>query len=140
MPAPISLDLRQRIVNAYKAGHGSYVKLALIFGVSRDAVRDFVHLDRQGKLAPKPATGGRNGKKLFEEHYQAIEAWLKEDPELFWWEVAQRLKSDFDIQIDPSQISRQMKRRGFSQKKRRSATRKQQAQKSSESEGPGEPS
>ncbi|MEO1271441.1 MAG: hypothetical protein AAFX99_25385 [Myxococcota bacterium] len=87
MPAPIQLDLRRRIVKAYKAGHGSYETLAEIFDVSKQSVQEFVRLDRIGQLAPKPNTGRKDHQKLFEHHYQAIETWLEETPGLYWWEA-----------------------------------------------------
>lgn len=140
MPAAISLDLRRRIVKAYKGGHGSYAKLALIFDVSPKSVQEFVRMDKLGLLEPKPHTGGRSHQKLFEHHYQAIESWLQEDCELFWWEVAQRLEAQFQVQIDPSQLSRQMKRRGLTPKKQPTATPRRPPQKSKEGEVPGEAS
>ena len=139
MAKPYSEDLRQRIVEAYESGAGSYSKVAEIFSVSDYSVKVYVKAAREGRpLKAKPHSGGKSAQKLFEPHYSAIERWLAEDPELFWWEVAQRLETEFDLKIDPSQISRQMKRRGFSEKKQRTASSKPAPPRSRENARDGE--
>ena len=120
MPNPYSTDLRERVVAAYEDGQGSYVDIGKTFSVGPDTVGDWVRLFRAtGRIDPKPHSGGKSTQKLFEHHYQDIEAWLDEDPNLFWRQVADKLKDEYELTITPSQLSRQMKKRGYTRKKTR---------------------
>lgn len=124
MPA-YSVDLRERIVKAYLQGEGSFVTLAKRFSVSRNSVRDYVALyKRTGSVEPLPPSGGNPTQKLFEQDWQMIESWLDADPNLMWRQVADKLHDEHNIKIDPSQISRILKRRGYTRKKTRPATPK----------------
>jgi transposase len=59
MPAPISLDVRERVVKAYEAGYGTLPNVARLFGISRSCLAALLHQYRQtGFLAPKPHGGG----------------------------------------------------------------------------------
>lgn len=136
-----SEDLRERVVKAYTSGQGTYTELAELFSISSKTVQTYVKQARSGgSLTPLPHSGGRTSQKLFEPHYEAIERWLEEDSELFWWEVAQRLEAEFGVHIDPSQISRQMKRRGYTQKKQQTVISKSKRRRSRENVRDGEAS
>ncbi|NJO76794.1 MAG: transposase [Leptolyngbyaceae cyanobacterium RM1_406_9] len=55
-----SVDLRQRIVNTYAAGHLSIRKVAQVFQVSKSTVVALLKQQRDHQtLCPLPATGGR---------------------------------------------------------------------------------
>jgi transposase len=59
MPAPLSTDLRQRIIAAYDAKEGSQRQLAERFKVSPSFIRDLMRHDREtGSVQPKPHGGG----------------------------------------------------------------------------------
>ena len=61
MPAPYSLDLRERIWVAWKAKEGTRKQIAERFGVSLSCVRDLVRRVKDtGSTAPKPHGGGRS--------------------------------------------------------------------------------
>lgn len=125
MPSPYSIDLRKRIVQAYLRGEGTYAQLALRFSVSEYTVRNYVVLFREtGGYEPLPPSGGNPTQKLFDHHWEQIEAWLDKEPGLLWGEVAQRVFEHFELTIDPSQLSRIMKRRGYTRKKTPLATPK----------------
>ncbi len=110
-------------MQAYDGGEGSYRTLAKHFKVSVGAIQDLILLQRNtDSIEPKPHTGGKAHQKLFEHHYNDIEAWLTHDPNLFWREVADKLKDKYDLSIHPSQLSRQMKGRGYTRKKTRQWT------------------
>lgn len=118
MTAAYSTDLRRRIVEAHQRGEGSYVTLAKRFDVSVKTVQNYVELYRRtGSVEPMAHSGGRAGQKLFEHHFIEIEAWLEEQPLLYWREVADKLKTKHDIDIHPSQLCRKMKQRGMRRKK-----------------------
>lgn len=59
MPAPLSVDLRQRIMAAYKAKEGSQRQLAERFKVSLSFIRDLRRQQREtGIVKPKLSGGG----------------------------------------------------------------------------------
>lgn len=59
MPAPCSLDLRERAVRAYESGEGTYVKLGQRFGIHKHTLIEWVKLKREtGSVAPRPSRGG----------------------------------------------------------------------------------
>lgn len=54
-----SLDLRQRVVEAYERGEGSLTELAALFHVSIGFIKKMLRRFRRGEsLAPKPHGGG----------------------------------------------------------------------------------
>ncbi len=125
MPTAYSTDLRERIVNAYLQDQGTHQTLATRFAVSHRTVQNYIRRYRRtGSVAPLPPSGRRTQQKLFEPHFKDIETWLDEDPNLCWWQVADKLKETHDLKIDPSQVCRMMKRRGYSRKKTPHATPK----------------
>ncbi|WP_246162995.1 MULTISPECIES: helix-turn-helix domain-containing protein [Brasilonema] len=59
MPVPYSTDLRQRVVDAYKAKEGSQRQLADRFKVSLSFVQRLIRRYRNtGKVSAKPHRGG----------------------------------------------------------------------------------
>src|SRR5579884_3445749 len=60
MPAPLSLDLRTRVIAAWLNGHSSRDSLAQTFQVGRATVNRWIRLYRQtGSAAPLPHGGGQ---------------------------------------------------------------------------------
>lgn len=60
MPAPLSIDLRERMLQAYDAKLGSQSQIAQMFHVSRKCLCDLLRLRRlTGSAAPRPHGGGR---------------------------------------------------------------------------------
>ena len=56
---PYSLDLRHRVLDAYRGGEGSQRQLAARFRVSLSFVRNLLRLAREtGDVAPRPHAGG----------------------------------------------------------------------------------
>ena len=77
MPKAYSIDLRQKIVDAYDRGGISQRNLAQQFGVDKSFVQKLLKQRREtSSIAPK-ARGGQTPPKLNEEH-QAILAELVE--------------------------------------------------------------
>jgi len=59
MPAPLSIDVPNRMLKAYDAGQGTQEKIAQMFGVTRQCLAALVRRRQQtGSLAPKPHGGG----------------------------------------------------------------------------------
>jgi transposase len=59
MPAPLPIELRERVVAAYESGAESYDAVAAQFGVARRALQRWVKLKRETRsVAPRPRGGG----------------------------------------------------------------------------------
>jgi transposase len=107
MPAPLSVDLRKRIVESYLDGEGTYAQTAARFRVSTASVTRCLALARcQESLEPLPHSGGKSTQKVFEVHEEAIRGWLQEQPDLKLEELEQLLLTHYGVEISPSQISR----------------------------------
>lgn len=58
-----SMDLRERVVQAYDAKKGTQAGIAALFDVSVSWLKKLLHLRRTtGSIAPKPHGGGRTAK------------------------------------------------------------------------------
>ena len=118
MPAPLSLDLRQRIASAYASGHGSMAALARRFAVSRPSVeRLLARQKREGTLAPRRATP-RLPQMPTDDHAR-FAAWLHDDRSLTQAELARRYGEHTGRAISRRTAGRTLARMGYSYKKSR---------------------
>lgn len=114
MPAPLSLDLRRRIVEAAKTR--SQPTVAVQFSVARATVQRFVALARQGNVAAKPHGGGQ-ARLLGDEHHALVAAWLAENPSLTQAEIAGRLR-ERGVAVSRQTTGRTLARMGYTRKKK----------------------
>ena len=116
MTAPLSNDLRIRVVTAIDAGL-SRRQAAVHFGVSiASAVRWYQRFKRTGGVAPD-AMGGDKRSHVIEAHGDAVAGWLDEAPDLTLPELQERL-DDGGHWFSQSAIGRLLKRHGLTRKKR----------------------
>lgn len=121
MPQPYSIDLRQRVVEAYRSGQGSFAEVAKQFSVGEATVNRWVSLLRRtGSLAPMPATGGQPS-KLDGEALDAVHILVLEKPDIIEREIAHALATIHDLDVSRSAVSRALKRLDLSRKKRLSS-------------------
>lgn len=121
--APYSVDLRQKVVDAYERGVGSQRQVAELFGVSISFVEKlFMRLRSTGTVAPKPHAGGKRS-RVDEVARQRLAQWLHAQSDLTLDELAQRLKTELDIHIGLPRLCRVLKQMQLSRKKRRSMRR-----------------
>lgn len=119
MPNPLSLDLRQRIVQSYRQGEGTVREIAVRFHVSASSVARLLALDRtQEELRPLPHSGGRSKQKLFDEHRQALLQWLEQEPDLTLMQLVGKLEQEYGITVHNSQISRHLRDLNWTIKKK----------------------
>ena len=112
MPAPLSADLRRRVLDASRSA--SATQTAARFGVSVSTVHRLRRLDRQhGSVTPKPHAGGHDF-ALSDADRAEVEACLTEDPSLSHARIAARLGGA----VSPSTVSRALARWGLTRKKR----------------------
>ena len=116
-----SIDLRQRIVDAYKKAEGTAQELAKRFMVTRKTVYNYLTLEREtGSVAPRPHGGGPEP-KLDDAGVQEVRAVLNEKNDRTLAEVADELDARLKVHVSRSTVQRVMDRLGLSRKKKRSA-------------------
>jgi len=96
--ATISLDLRQRIIDAYDRREGTRADLAKRFSVSLGMVAKLLHQrHKTGDIAPRHRFSGRKP-KLLGEHRRRLRALLAKKPDLTLHELRSELGVDCTIQ------------------------------------------
>lgn len=117
MPAPLSHDLRRRIVEAYLAGEGTLDEMAERFQVGSATVTRLLRLYRQtGALAPKPHGGGTEP-RVRPEDLPLLQTWLQENPSLTQAELAAHYAAHTGRSTSQRSISRTLIRHGITRKK-----------------------
>lgn len=118
MPAPYSLDLRQRVIEAYKAKEGSQRQLADRFKVSLSFVRDLTRRYRStGQVEPKPYGGGAVA-KLAATQLPIVEQLVEAQPDALLWELCQRFAGQTNITVSVPTMHRAVQRLELSYKKK----------------------
>lgn len=116
MPAPLSLDLRRRIVAA--ATTDTQEAVAARFAVGLATVERLVARARRGEpLTPKPHNGGP-ARLVGSDAEAAVASWLAEDPSLTQAEVAHRLAALLGRPVSRQTAQRTLQRMGYTRKKR----------------------
>jgi len=102
MPAPLSVDLRQRILAAYEAKEGSQRQLAERFKVSLSFVRDLMrHYREMGTVQPKPHGGGAVA-KLGKEQLPIVAALVKAQPDALLSDLCERFAQQTGVEVSLS--------------------------------------
>jgi len=122
MPAPISLDLRRRVVKAYTDGEGTYEELAARFDVGRASVDRLLRLDREtGSVAAK-ATGGSKS-ILADDDMESIQFIVLAEPDITLSTLREKFIADGGAErVSTSTLWRAVRRLGLTRKKSRSST------------------
>jgi transposase len=117
MPAPLSVDLRQRIIAAYEAKEGSQRQLAERFKVSLSFIRDLRRHQRQtGQVQPKPHGGGAVA-KLGKEQLPIVAALVTAQPDALLTELCERFAQQTGVSVSLSTMHRAVCRLKLSVKK-----------------------
>ena len=115
--ATISLDLRQRILNAYDREEGTRADLAKRFSVSLGLVAKLLHQRRKtGDIAPRHRFSGRKP-KLLAPHRRQLRALLAKKPDL----TLQELRGALGVECTIQAIHYVLAELGLTYKKRHSA-------------------
>ena len=119
MPAPLSLDLRQRVFLAYQRKEGSQRQLANRFKVSLSFIRDLARRYREtGTIEPK-AHGGAAVTKLETKHLPIIQTLVDNQPDVLLEELCERFAEQTTVQVSPSTMQRAVQSLKLSVKKKR---------------------
>ncbi len=121
-----SLDLRQRVVNAYEQGADSIATVAECFSVSVGFVKKMLHLKRTtGELSPRGHGGGRTP-RLTERQRQLICRKVRAQNDISLAELQTILREIEGVAVHVSTICRALQQLDLPHKKRvlppRSAT------------------
>ena len=117
MPAPLSIDLRQRVVAAYQDKEGSMRHLSERFKVSLSFVRDLTRQYRQtGTVAPKPHGGGAIA-KLGVAQLPIVRALVEDQPDALLEELCERFAEKTGVMVSISTMHRAVHRLKLSVKK-----------------------
>ena len=110
MPNPKSVDFREAALAAYDHGDGTMAEVAYLFNTFVSSIVRWNALRHAARRPrPLPHSGGRTHQKIFDEHRQAMAAWLQDEPEQTLPELAARILKEYSITIDPSTLSQHLK-------------------------------
>lgn len=118
--AAYSIDLRQKLIQAYERRLGSQRGLADVFGVSLSFVEKVLRRYRTtGELGPKPHAGGQ--KPHVDAAAQArIRQLVHEAPDVTLAELCARLADITGIRVSVATMCRMVQRLALPRKKKRS--------------------
>jgi transposase len=112
-----SLDLRQKVVQAYERGDGSIDEIASLFSVGPTFVKKMLRLQREGgDLSPRPHGGGHTP-KLSDKHLQMIRAEIARNNDVTAEELRELLHKRFAVEVSQPTISRALARLNLRRKK-----------------------
>lgn len=111
----LSIDLRQRIAQAYNDQEGSIRQLARRFKVSKSSTERVIKLEAiTGSVAPKPHGGGRA--PIIADQVR-ISAWLEESCDLTQEQLAERFRQATGHSVSRQTVGRSLRRFGITRKK-----------------------
>jgi transposase len=118
MPAPYSVDLRNKAVEAYKNGLGTIAQVAAVFSIGSATLQNYISQKKKtGSLEPKPATGGSkpiiSGKKL-----DFVSNEVSKKPDLTLQELCDKFYKKFKIKVNDSMMCRALQSINYNRKKK----------------------
>lgn len=117
MAGPISKDLRERVVAAYKAGRGTYRQIAELFGVGEASVDRWLRLDRENKSVEAAPHAGGNPAKVPPEKYGDLARLVAEKPDRMVVEIRDEWERREGVSLSRSAMQRALLKAGFTWKK-----------------------
>jgi transposase len=122
-----SLDLRQKIVEAYDRRMGSQRQIAETFGVSQSFVEKLLRRRRtRGVIGRLPRGGGRRC-ILDQQGQQQLHELVSQQPDATLEELRQALYEGKEVVMCVATVSTELRRLGFVRKKRASTPQKETA-------------
>lgn len=112
-----SLDLRQKIVERYKAGGITQRQLAAQFRVSPFFVVKVLGLHRRGENLSAKRRGGRVKPILTDQVRKFLRAQLASENDLTLAELAERISDEFDLRVSPPTVCRALQKMNLRRKK-----------------------
>lgn len=120
---PYSLDLREKIVNAYERGDTSVRKVAVQFGVAKSYVQKLLQLKKtQGHLTPKKQGGAMKGK--LDAYGNELAAMVERHPDATLAEYCEYFGEQYTVWVCSSVMCCALQKQQLTRKKRRYAAAK----------------
>lgn len=111
-----SLDLRQKIIDAYTNQEGSIRQVAQRFKVAKSFVQKLLKRYREeGTLAPKPQGGGFAPKLA--EHLKVVEQLVEQDNDATLAELCESLYQHTGVRVSQSTLCRELQSLKLTRKK-----------------------
>ena len=118
MPAPYSVDLRKRVVAAYKPDDTSYESIAELFSVA--SVNRWLQKKRKtGSVEPAAHAGGPV-RRIDADGEKLLLVIVGQMPDLTLGEIAERYAAERGVQLKIPTLQRALVRLGLTRKKRSS--------------------
>src|SRR5215210_4402730 len=96
---PYSLDLRERVVNAYEQGKNSIAEIAQMFNVGQTFVKKMLRLKREtGDLSPRPHGGGKSP-SLSAKHLTLLRAKVRQQSDVSLAELQTQLQQQTQVSV-----------------------------------------
>lgn len=112
-----SVDLRQKIVDAYEQQEGAQRELAKRFKVSPNFVRLLLKRHQtEGTVEPKPHTGGFVGKLA--NQLDLVQQLVEQDNDATLKELCAQLEEHAQIRVSPSTLCRTLQQLNLTRKKK----------------------
>ena len=122
MAGPLPVSLRQRVVEAWENGEGSFETLGKRFKVGEASVNRWVALKRKtGSVAPKPMGGARRSPVVDDAGMQFLKETLEAVPDSTLVELCASYLKEYDVKFSPQTMSATVPRLGFTRKRGSSA-------------------
>jgi len=113
-----SLDLRQRVVNAYEQGEGSIAEIAEMFSVGQSFVKKMLRQWRAtGDLSPLPHGGGR-APALAAKQLRLVQLKVRQQPDVSLAELQSHVTEQARVAVSQATLSRALSRLDLPRKKR----------------------
>lgn len=101
-----SVDLREKVIDAYNAKEGSQRQLAKRFSVSLSFIQDLLKRYREdGTIAPREHGGGATA-KLNDEQVALVERLGEEDNDAILVELCERLEQQSGVRVSRATMGR----------------------------------
>lgn len=114
---PYSVDLREKIVNAYERGGTSIRKVAVQFGVAKSYVQKLLQLQKtQGHLEPKKQGGTIKGK--LDEYGSELAEMVKSHPDATLSEYCEYFGEKYNVWVCTSVMCCTLQKQKLTRKKR----------------------
>jgi len=118
MPGPHPKSLRDRVVEAYNDGEGTYRELGLRFKVGEASVNRWVSLSRKcGDTTPKPMGGARRPRRITPEGEDFLLEILRKDPSLSLPMMSAKYQETLGVIVSSRLIGMALKRLNITKKK-----------------------
>lgn len=120
MPAPYSVDLRERVLHACTREGLKRAEAAVRFRVAERTVYNWLKDCKSGRTEPRPHAGGR-ASAISGAVAEALIALVAEANDRTLGEYADQLAERTGVRVSRSAVDRALRRLGYTRKKRHSA-------------------